>query len=360
MFSEKPYNLLAAILTLLLIGIVIVRLFSNDGGRPGDDLPPPIKFPTPERASQVKRNYANVMTGPHDAGSLVRLSDNNWHALQNKDRVATDSTGEGLLDFQGCMNIYLFHNSELMSAPCSKSEYLSGNVICSMAGTSAFNNKCNSKITIQTDSVEIALNGTWVTVTHLRDKQLTIVSVEEGGATVRPVTKVEGHILAKEPIMLKKGQFCFSTPGEKSDPIKGLPARQPLSLDKMSDASEALNIEQWLGDIKKKAEQDRVSSALTPSAGSVGAGSDSNASEAPSEPTVARAAVDRRYDTRHRILRFIGDKDMSKAEIKRGLRLSNRLTEKWLNVLLKEHEIEAIQTKPVRYRRRRPAKSRRR
>jgi DNA-binding transcriptional ArsR family regulator len=358
MLSERATNFAAIVVVVLLalIGISLYIRNLGDSHTNVDPLPPFI--PQPSKESTVRRDRANVLLGTREDISLTTLSDDEWHSLEDKGRVATDANGEGLLNFKGCMSIHLFHDSELTTAPCSKAEYKSGNVICSVAGTSAFNNSCNSRVIIQTDSAEILLNGTWLTVTYLPSRQLSLISVKKGGATVWPVKNVTGWIRA-EPIELKEGQYCYSSPGEIPRPINGLPQRQPLSQETLPKIDKELKLTSWLGNIEEKAKQDNVS---TPRA-SVAGDSRGNANVTPATAgggdAVGHAMGGRRYDLSQRILRALGNREMTKVEIARRLGLTDAVAERWLNRLLKARKIETTKNKPVRYRQPAPAQTRR-
>ena len=372
MLSERFYNFAAGLVILLLALVAGVVGYLKFGTKPDDGLRPPLPSYLQPNESKVRRDLANVWLRARDASATWtnQLTDNDWHKLEDGDHVSTDTGGEGLLNINGCMSIYVYRDSELMAAPCSKSEHASGSVICSIAGTSAFNNSCRNKVTIQTDSAEILLHGTWVTVTYVPRRQLSLVTVEKGGATILPVKRTEGRVLA-DPIEVGEGQYCFTAPGERPQPIHGLPARPALRQAPLPAVGKELNLTPLSETIKKQAERDNVSPPVitAPTGGEDGAGNEgekgaegekSKSGEDRSENVVGPSVTGKRPDVRQRMLRLLAKRDMTKAEIERRLGLTDAAAGRWLRVLLKEREIKVVKTKPVRYRRPHVARSRKR
>lgn len=180
-----------------------------------------------EADAQVKREHAKVWTGPGDAAELPELDDAAWHDLEAGSLVTTDDRGEGWVQFRDCMLIYVFRTSKLRKSPCPKSSLSGGNVTCAVEGTSAFNNQCASKIIIQTFTMQLELNGTWLKVSYLPDLQLTVVEVWEGSATVWPVLNAEDYTLG-DAVEVDKGRSWFTVPDDVLDEVEGLPVRESL------------------------------------------------------------------------------------------------------------------------------------
>jgi hypothetical protein len=214
-------------------------------------------------ASQLRRYLANVWARTEAGGSPSMLNDDTWHAVKEGARVRTDEQGEGWLRVRDCMTVYVFQKSEMMIAPCSKSEYTSGSINCQLAGTSVYNNSCESRVKqiIETPTAEVTLEGTWVSVTYLPARQLTLTMVFQGQASIRPVLAIEGRRLG-EPVVVKESQFWLSVPDDRRGAISGLPtaadARQPQGFDRLPTLLDALGMNEWRDRIWKRAAKDKI------------------------------------------------------------------------------------------------------
>lgn len=206
---------------------------------------------------QVRRYTANVFMAENDSDSFLKLTDDQWHLLPNKARITTDQSGEGVLRIEGCMLIHVFQSSDLKTAPCSKSQYESGNVICNIAGASTFNNWCGGRVIIETSSARISLEGTWVAVTYLPSDQSTVSIVLKGKTKIWPVKLIKTQALG-EPVEVSEGQFWFSSPGERPASINGVAARHAQSLDKLPKVVDSLKLSPRLKSIQEAAERDKV------------------------------------------------------------------------------------------------------
>lgn len=222
-------------------------------------------------ASQLRRYLANVWARTEAGGSPSMLNDDTWHAVKEGARVRTDKQGEGWLRVRDCMTVYVFQKSEMMIAPCSKSEYTSGSINCQLAGTSVYNNTCESRIKqiIETPTAEVTLEGTWVSVSYLPAHQLTLTMVFQGQASIRPVISMEGRRLG-EPVVVKESQFWLSAPDDRRAAIADLPtavdARQPQGFDRLPSLLDALGMNEWRDRIWKRAAEDKINAPrLAPS-----------------------------------------------------------------------------------------------
>ncbi|HBY96353.1 MAG TPA: hypothetical protein DEP84_20830 [Chloroflexi bacterium] len=207
--------------------------------------------------AQIRRNLSNVYAGEGSPDSLPLLSDDDWHELRDMSLITTDADGEGWLQINQCMLVYIFQNSGLVKAACPKSDLASGNVTCALEGTSAYNNDCSDKIVIQTLSAEVVLEGTWISITYLPEQQVTILSVFEGHATARPVRNAELRTMG-EAIEIPTRHFWFSEPGITADPIAGLAAREPHPFDQLPLLIEKLHLESWVERLRVRAADDNV------------------------------------------------------------------------------------------------------
>lgn len=240
--------------TYCLIGVFLVGMLLAACGRGGAT---PTKVAELEADSQVRRASAVVWAGPDNVSVLPRLDDSAWHALSAGSLVTTDASGEGWISISDCMLIYVFQSSGLVKAACPKSDYTGGNVTCAIEGTSVYNNDCAGQIIIQTLSAEVELQGTWLSVTYLPERQLTLVMVFEGEATVQPVLDFDARTLGN-PIDVEEGHFWFTTPGDTGERVAGLDAREPHPFDRLPPLIDELDLAPWIDRIRVRADGDQV------------------------------------------------------------------------------------------------------
>jgi hypothetical protein len=237
----------SAVVGVLLIGMLAVGCT------------PTPKVAVIQQSAQVRCELAEVWAGASGASPLPQLGDcglaNNWHNLSADDWVTTDEDGEAWVDIDDCEIIYVFQSSGLIRAACPKSDYTGGNVTCSVEGTSAYNNACASEVIIQTPSSELVLEGTWLSVTYLEDRQLTLVIVLQGQVQVRPVLDGESFKLG-EPVEVSAGQLLYTAPDAVLERIGDLPPREPLPLEQLKPLAEALALQPWLERVWERAKTD--------------------------------------------------------------------------------------------------------
>lgn len=231
---------------LTVIGLILGACGGPDTGG-GDE--------TPE--AEVQRRSAGVQTSQQGNSAFVTIDDDSWHVVQSGDRIRTDTSGEGWVRIRDCMLIYIFQDSGLVKATCPRSFYSGGNVVCSLGGTSAFNNQCSDQIVIQTDSAELQLHGTWFSVTYLPERQLTLVLVLDGAVASRPVVNTETFLLSTATDV-GSGYFWFTTPGIQADAVAGLTARDPHPLDELAPLVDDLGLGPWIDRLRERAAADRV------------------------------------------------------------------------------------------------------
>lgn len=198
--------------------------------------------------AQAAPNYTAPLTLSRLSGTM-RLSPGG--------RVTTDERGEAVLDIERCMKIYLFRSSSLVKATCRKS---GDRGLCGLAGTAAYNNHCGPAIVIQTPTVEVRLEGTWVALSYLPERQMSVLLVLEGQARVQPVSDLDSGRLGA-PTLVRQGFFWFSTPDRlaSQNPVSGLRAREAISLDSFPTFYRDMAFPpDWLGRIRDKARQDGI------------------------------------------------------------------------------------------------------
>jgi hypothetical protein len=212
--------------------------------------------------AQVKRSATRVWAGPGGASTLPELNDGGWHDLGAGSLVTTDANGEGWVQFSDCMLIYVFRTSKLRKSACPRSSLTGGNVTCAEEGTSAFNNQCASQIIIQTPTIQLELNGTWLKVSYLPDLQLSVVEVWEGSATVWPVLDAEDYSLGNVD-EVDEGRSWFTVPDDVLGEMGDLPVRS--SLDNLPPVIEE-RLQPWQAQALARAEDDDVSPPVPPPA----------------------------------------------------------------------------------------------
>jgi hypothetical protein len=211
--------------------------------------------------AQVRRELAEVWAGPslNGGGDLSLLDDGDWVALEADGWVVTDENGEGWIDFKvegvDCLRIFVFHSSKLSKAPCPKSVYEGANVACHVEGTDAFHNTCASQVVIQTLSADIVPEGTWLSVTYLPDRSLTLVLILEGQTMIQPVLDLEARTLGAE-VEVKAGQFLFTMPDDRLSQVGSLDPRQVHPLTELPTVLDDLGLRPWIYKIRSRAEQD--------------------------------------------------------------------------------------------------------
>ena len=204
-------------------------------------------------ALEVRREIPVVWAGPSDA--LPELTDSGFHALHDGHRVTADSNGEALLQGKigsATCKVYLFQVSSLVKRACPRSSYTGGNTSCLEEGSAVFNG-CSDHL-IMTPSSEIRVKGSWVSVTYLPDRQLTLVVVSEGAAEVRPVVDFDTRDLGTV-ISVAPEQLLVTLP---DDMYVDEPIRQPLPLDALPWWVQELGIEAWMERVADHAHRDMV------------------------------------------------------------------------------------------------------
>ena len=255
-----------AIALLLTTQIVACNRCSKPGGDGPvtDASPTPVAQTSPTPAplqSTVSRRNSNVGVGKANQTEQQFLTDNAPHPLFTGDRIGTDPEGEAEVNINDCMKIYVFKSSQLIRAACSKSDYASGSVTCAAAGTSLFNNSCGNKVVIETNSAEIVLNGTYLSVTYLPTEQLTLVAVFKGQVTVRPVTNFEERTLG-EPTIVSEGNFVLSVPEDRQAAVRnmdiGASPGKVLPLVELQRLVGPLKLQPWFDRIAAQAKADGI------------------------------------------------------------------------------------------------------
>lgn len=165
---------------------------------------------------KVRTGITTVYKGPlYPNPHLIALPEGDYTDLLTSEGVTTDEDGEAWLLFDGCMRTYLYRNSQLEFSPCRKSENLGGNVVCSQAGVSLWDNQCKGMVRIiETPTAEVVLTGTYVMVGYSQNGEATTVAVLEGQAQVARVLDSNAGTRTLGPVSYVGGmQYWYGVPG---------------------------------------------------------------------------------------------------------------------------------------------------
>ena len=216
-------------------------------------------FPTPTPGAlqfNVQRQAAVVRTGA--AAPLSPLTDNAFHSLPDGHLVRTDASGEALLQstFEGTTcRIYLFFNGGLRKAGCPGSTFAGSSTTC-LEERSAVYRGCSRHV-IMTPSGEAQVVGSWVWVTYLPDRQLTLVAVLEGKVLFRPVLEFDSREMG-DAIPVGAQEFLYTAPDAMLEELAGLPTRTALPLDQLPPLIDVLGLDPWAERARDRADQDDV------------------------------------------------------------------------------------------------------
>lgn len=174
-------------------------------------------------ASSIQQLFSDVFL----RNSPRPLITNRIYKLKHGDRIRTNQSGEAAVDIGDCMTIYVLGSSGFRLSACSSSRP----GLCSGAGTSVFNNRCQSHIRrIETDTAEIRLEGTWFRVAYWPEKKRTIIDVHEGPVLVRPTIVSKSRRLG-EAVKIDKG--CWCAPAGQCF-VPGVPSGEPQPCTKLT------------------------------------------------------------------------------------------------------------------------------
>jgi hypothetical protein len=236
---------------------------------------------------EVKRLNAKAWASTDSSRpkDLLRLDDSSWHSLVGVRMATTDDSGQAQIKGPNCSAVYVYQNSGLVMSACPKG---GGTGSCS-TGTQVSTN-CN--VSIRTIPADVETVGTWFSVTHLEELQLTLVIVADGEVKVTPYTRLNYRLVDREqlqyevttrdpgdPIEVQAIQgetprFLYTASDDMLRELQALgelPApRTPLGLEELPALREVLvrfepNLDPWLEQILEQAGQDGFEVELQPS-----------------------------------------------------------------------------------------------
>jgi LysM repeat protein len=229
----------------------------QSSSRPSVQPTPPTPSPTAD-VFQIRREDPTFFESPPGQSAVVEVTAPDWRDAQAGTELWTDDTGEGWVRVNDCTTVYVFNNGRLVKAACPKSDLLSGNVTCALAGTMVFNRQCSDKVVyVETPSARMKLEGTWASVTYLDPVGITLVMVFEGGVMIQPVVDGATHALGPA-VHVKADQFLFTMPGPTAYPIMNVPARERHPFALFPVVNEQIARHDWMRDIEERAIADNI------------------------------------------------------------------------------------------------------
>ena len=110
---------------------------------------------------------------------------------------------------------------------------------------------------IQTASSSLQLAGTWLAVTYLPDRQLSLIMVMEGKVEATPVLDIGSEKMG-EPTSIEAGLFWFTAPDDRLGDVGGLAPRQVYTFDQLPPVVQELQLQPWIERIRRSAEEDFI------------------------------------------------------------------------------------------------------
>lgn len=214
---------------------------------------------------KLERDNVFFSTSLDFSQPLLRAGDEfkDFRPLVQGSRVATDERGEAAikLDSPQCRSaagqesvIFLFQSSGLTLSSCRKESQ--GNFACVSGGSAAFRNSCSNLI-VETPSAQVQLEGTWVALTYLPERQLSLLQVYEGSTLARRVEDFDNQTLGAAT-RVSKGQFWFGMPPFVAGSVAGLSPGVSYPLTELPKLVEALDLQPWMNRILERAADDKL------------------------------------------------------------------------------------------------------
>ena len=223
--NSHPRSILNMAFGLLLFLTCIAALLLSGCNRDKTSVnvnSPVVVTPSPseDKRSTIKRKYAMVSIRTSGKSDFEPF-DREEGEIHDGDLISTNDTGEAALKFPFCDEIYLYRNSALAKRPCPKTSGQSANVTtCAEEGTVSFDH-CASNLVIQSESAEIKLRGTNVSITYLPKWQFTLLLVFEGTADLFPIKDIESRSVV-ESRAVERENFIFTVPDNRTAEIRRL------------------------------------------------------------------------------------------------------------------------------------------
>jgi hypothetical protein len=236
-------------MAFLLVAMLIMLFGASCNGGSG-------QTPTPTPTPWVQRRATVVWAG-QPANNPPVLDHDNAQALSSGDGVTTDDSGEAELHLGGCSaTLYVFKDGDVVLDSCWEGAAAD---VCAANASVLVEATCAAEydIEIGAGGCNVIVKSTAFSLTHLPNKELSLVIALDGTVWVRPVVDKAKATLGKE-IPLDEGFFLHTIPGPESPKIAGLPAREPVPISELPRLVQELQqidrrIEPWMYDLTRRA-----------------------------------------------------------------------------------------------------------
>jgi len=175
------------------------------------------------------------------------------------DLVYTDVCGQAVINSR-CGTIYVFQDSRLQASRCAPGP-ASDALACVEYGAVGMDNTCHGEpVGFLTPNSSFALEGTWVGVFYLPDREVSLLIVLDGTATA--VALGGGGESLSEPEPVGGLEFWFTAGGNQT--VAGLDGRVAHRMEELPAVAHELGIETWLGSLFERAAQAKVDLSAVP------------------------------------------------------------------------------------------------
>jgi hypothetical protein len=245
----------------LFVCVLAITALTCNGDGPEEVSCPEGESARTEGCDQLKRRLSKVYKGPSNVANLAtatyEFTLSGWRSVNTGDAVTTNASGEAELNFSDCYpgHIYCFKDSGLVfrAETCRKTQYPSHST-CADKGT-LFVGDCAAEFTVDTANARLTVQGTSFAVTYVPGGGgVTLVVGLEGSVNMLPVDSVE-PIRFGESIDVPGGQFLFTMLETELVDIAGFAPRQRHGLEDLPIVADELGIQDWMLDVRVKAEE---------------------------------------------------------------------------------------------------------
>jgi hypothetical protein len=248
---------------VFLLAVCVLALVALTCGTPDvDEEPeePEVTCPSPgidpqPNCDEFKRLNAKVLY------NSVEHTASGWHLFNDGDTLSTDETGQAQVNVSDCWpgEIYIFKKSGygFRVEDCVRALFPSS-THCTPFGTWYVGDCADEFDVIWTGSARITKTGSTFSVTYLpEDRLTTLVVVLDGTVRVEPITSFELE-QPGPPTPVEAGWFYFTMPDDALSAVGDLEPRAQHRVSSLAPVAAELGIEDWMNDVREKAEEDGV------------------------------------------------------------------------------------------------------
>lgn len=237
---------LATALVLAVLGLTTLACGGKDGA--------------PYR---VRRLAAAVQAGI-PAVSPPLVTNDEWSERGPGEGIKTDESGRADLEVAGCSgSVRILPETSLRLGACRGTEGQDDMATCTFGGTSYIHLTCTEPYLADTYGGRVTVSDAVLSLTYVAERRVTLAVVLAGNATVQPVLDFRSGELGPA-VQLGAGQFLYTVPGIESLVLAGVPARQPLSLDRLARVVVELGIRGSMASVGTRASNDGLLPATWP------------------------------------------------------------------------------------------------